>query len=212
MARLACPAAGFLLLAFLWAGPLTGHAGHAFAAHMTLHMGVVAVAAPLIAIGIAGSRFDPTPRHPVLLGPLLASFVELVVVWGWHVPALHELARGGGPAFAAEQATFFASGLLVWTACLGHAARDREGRSLQGTIGLLVTSIHMTLLGALLSFAGRSLYDHGGHGADPATVLADQQAGGIIMLLVGGASYLTGGLVLMARILRLPETTTGDAR
>jgi putative membrane protein len=30
--------------------------------------------------------------------------------------------------------------------------------------------------------------------------VADQQLGGIIMLLVGGAAYLGGGIFLMARI------------
>jgi putative membrane protein len=33
-------------------------------------------------------------------------------------------------------------------------------------------------------------------------VLADQQLGGVIMLLVGGASYLIGGLALTAGALR----------
>lgn len=195
---------GLALLALLWAGPLPAAAGHSFSAHMALHMGVVAVAAPLLAAGIAGTPYDPSPAHPILFGPLPASLVELVVVWGWHAPALHEAARSNAAVFALEQATFFLSGLLVWTACLGHAGASRTGRSLLGTLGLLLTSIHMTLLGALLAFAQRPLFGHGDmHGLD------DQQQGGIVMLLVGGASYLLGGLILMARIFREPASEHG---
>jgi putative membrane protein len=191
--------AGVVLVAFLWAGPPSSSTAHSFAAHMTVHMGLVAVAAPLIAAGIAGSRFDPSPRHPVLLGPLPSAVVELLVVWGWHAPFMHEAARRSAAMFALEQAMFLGSGLLVWVSCLGYAASGRTGRHLLGTLGLLLTSIHMTLLGALLAFAGRPLY--AAHGA-PAEALADQQLGGIVMLLVGGVSYLAGGLVLMARVLR----------
>lgn len=200
---------GLLVLALLWGGPLPQLAGHSFAAHMTIHMGVVAIAAPMLAGGIAGTRHDPSPGRPILFGPLPASLVELLVVWFWHAPAVHAAARHLPAMFWVEQITFLLSGLLVWTACLGFAASGRTGRSLLGTLGLLLTSIHMTLLGALLSFANRPLYAHAGAAND----LADQQAGGIIMLLVGGVAYLAGGLVLMARVLRdppvgiRPETT-----
>jgi putative membrane protein len=197
---------GLLVLALAWLGPLPAMAAHSFAAHMTIHMAVVALAAPLLAAAIAGTPYDPSPGRPILFGPLPASLVELVVVWGWHAPALHHLARHSARVFALEQASFLLSGLLVWTACLGFAAQERSGRSLLGTLGLLFTSIHMTLLGALLAFANRPLF---GHGSDHE--LLDQQLGGIVMLLVGGAAYLLGGLVLMARLFRVPAGRPGGA-
>jgi len=197
---------GLLVLGLAWLGPLPAMAGHSFAAHMTIHMAVVAVAAPLLAAAIAGTRFDPSPGRPILFGPLPASLLELLAVWTWHAPVLHEAARHSTPWFVLEQACFFLSGLLVWTACLGFATHERTGRSLLGTLGLLFTSIHMTLLGALLAFAHRPLFGGGGdHG------LADQQLGGIVMLLVGGASYLLGGLFLMARLFRTQAGWRGSA-
>ncbi|HEX6623277.1 MAG TPA: cytochrome c oxidase subunit II [Pyrinomonadaceae bacterium] len=48
-------------------------AGQAFFAHMTMHMGVVALAAPLVALGVAGARFDPVRRAPALFAPVSAS-------------------------------------------------------------------------------------------------------------------------------------------
>ncbi|MEG3158615.1 hypothetical protein ACKVMH_12180, partial [Lysobacter zhanggongensis] len=47
-------AGGLLVLAATWLGPLPGLSRGAFAAHMLMHMGVVAVAAPMIAVGLAG--------------------------------------------------------------------------------------------------------------------------------------------------------------
>jgi putative membrane protein len=78
-------------------------------------------------------------------------------------------------------------------------------------VGLLLTSMHMTLLGALLALSPRPLYPHL-HGAAGLTPLADQQLGGAIMLLVGGVSYLLGGLALTVGLLRgRPVETEGSA-
>lgn len=194
--------AGFAVLALAWGGPLPGLTAHSFAAHMTLHMSVVALAAPLIALGIAGGRYDPSSRLPRLFSPLVAAMLEFAVIWGWHMPALHHAARASMPLFMLEQGSFLLAGLLLWMSCFGNAGvagKVAGGAALVGTLGLLLTSMHMTLLGALVSFAGRPLYAHGAH-ANAASALADQQLGGVIMLLAGGLVYLAGGLALMARV------------
>lgn len=197
--------AGLAILALVWGGPLPGMAAHSFTAHMTMHMSVVALAAPLIAAGIASTRFDPTGRLPLLFSPLLAAMLEFVVVWGWHLPALHGAARAGGLLFVVEQGSFLTVGLLLWLSCLSRAAGGGVAGALLGTLGLLVTSMHMTLLGALIAFAGRPLYGHL-HGGYTGAVVADQQMGGVIMLFAGGAVYLAGGLFLMARVVLSEET------
>lgn len=206
--RCAALAAGLALLAALWAGPLPAAASHSFAMHMLLHMGVVAIAAPWLGYGIAG-RLDPA-RHKLLLAPLFAAMLEFMVVWSWHMPALHAAARSSTPLFALEQASFLGAGLLLWIACLGDATGRDRARRLTGTLALLVTSMHMTLLGALIAFASRPLYSHAGHAGDATAQVADQQLGGIIMLLIGGAAYLAGGLVLMAGIFAEPKAGAAE--
>jgi putative membrane protein len=62
--------------------------------------------------------------------------------------------------------------------------------------------MHMTLLGALLALPPRPLYGSAGHGPGQPAGLADQQQGGAIMLAAGALSYLVGGLVLAAELLR----------
>ena len=44
---------GLLCLAGLWLGPLPGLAAQSFSAHMLLHLGVMSLAAPLLALGLA---------------------------------------------------------------------------------------------------------------------------------------------------------------
>lgn len=188
-------ACGLLVLACAWLGPLPRMVPQYFAAHMAMHVAVVALAAPLIAIAIGGQRCDPARRWPRLFHPLAASVVELIVIWGWHAPLLHHLSRHHGWALALEQSSFLAVSLLLWLSAFGGDPLRRAERSAAGVAGLLMTSMHMTLLGVLLALAPRALYDHVPANAD------DQQWGGILMLAGGGISYLAGGLLLLLQIL-----------
>jgi putative membrane protein len=200
---------GLLTLAAVWLGPLPQLARQAFCAHMTMHMGVVAVAAPLLAVGVAGGRLDPVRKAPGLFAPISASVLELVMVWAWHAPALHQAARHGTAALAAEQGMFLLAGLFVWLSAFGGDAWRRGNRTAAGVVGLLLTSMHMTLLGALLALTPRPLYAHM-DGFAGLTPLQDQHLGGAIMLLVGGISYLLGGLWLTAGLLRGPVLEPGE--
>jgi putative membrane protein len=208
MARRVLLILGLLSLAAAWMTALPQIAQRAFWAHMTMHMTVVAVAAPLIALGLAGGRFDPVRKHPKLFAPIPASMVELIVVWAWHAPALHHAARHSTAGLIIEQGMFLASGLLVWVSAFGGYPK-RDGRSGAGVVGLLLTSMHMTLLGALLALSPRQLYSHAEKGVR-LTPLDDQHLGGAIMLLVGGVAYLAGGLWLMAGLLRGKSTVSGE--
>lgn len=196
-------ACGLLILAAVWLGPLPQLARQAFFAHMLMHMGVVAVAAPLLALGIAGGRLDPARKAPRLFAPVQASVIELVVVWAWHAPALHHAARHDTGMLILEQGMFFSAGIFVWLSALGGDALNRSSRSAAGVLALLLTAMHMTLLGALLALTPRPLYAHM-EGFSALAAIDDQHLGGAIMLLIGGISYLLGGLYLTARLLRAP--------
>ncbi len=183
---------GLALVPVGWAAAAAG----GMTGHMACHMVAVAVAAPALAWGLSGSRLDPARRWPLAAGPMVAMVVELAVVWGWHLPAPRALADGGGGWFVVEQASFLMAGLWLWSAVLG-AGRERRAA---GVGALLLTSMHMTLLGALVGLAPRTLYGHS-HG------LQDQQLGGVVMLMIGAGSYLLGGLAMLGTLL-----TTREAR
>ena len=183
--RGAALALGAVLLAAGWAV-----AGQGMTGHMAAHMIAVAVAAPCVALGLSGTAADPARRWPRIVTPLAMSMVELGVVWSWHLPALRAAAAHLPLLLALEQLSFLTAGVLLWSAVLARTAAARA----IGVGALLLTSMHMTLLGALLGLAPRALYGHDD--------LHDQHLGGAFMLLVGGVSYLAGGLWLAVDLLR----------
>ena len=191
---------GAVMLAAAWA---VAAGAYGLTGHMVAHMACVAVAAPLLAWGVAGTRADPAMRWPWFVAPLPMSLVELLVVWGWHAPAARELASMSVLGLAIEQLMFLAAGLLLWSACLGSFGSGRSIRRASGVAALLLTTMHMTLLGVLITLAPRTLFANTGFmclGYSFAP-LVDQQVGGVVMLMVGAGSYLLGGLMLLSRIL-----------
>lgn len=182
-----------LALVFAWAAPLDRWIGGGFPAHMLTHMTLVAVAAPAVVLAFPGA-FQRL-RVPVLAGAVL----EFLIVWGWHLPALHGAARTAGSWFLLEQALFLFGGLAVWAGAL------RAAEPLAGAGGLLLTSMHMTLLGALLVLASDDLY--AAYCGTPPDVIG-QRLGGLLMLAIGSPVYLIGGLCLTATALRDPAEET----
>lgn len=205
--RRACLILGLLTLTLIWAGPLLSAWHDSFAAHMLAHMGVVAIASPLLAIGLSPfvrGRWQaafPSGSPPLLSLALIASLVELVVVWGWHAPAARLWAESSISATILEQSSFLLSGLFLWLTTIGQ--KETPANDAAGAFALLLTSVHMTLLGALLSLAPRPLYGLEDVSCFGVVLRAgqDQALGGVIMLLIGAAVYLTGGVFLLARLL-----------
>lgn len=168
-----------------------------FAWHMVVHLFNVAVVAPLASLGLRGRwRF----RTPV---PLLAAFAEFVVVWAWHAPAAHAFARGDLSGFLLEQASFVACALLLWAAVADAARRREPGAIAQSVLALLLTSMHMTLLGAVLALASGNPYraDLCGSAATGLGPIADLQLGGALMLTVAASVYLVAALRIARHLL-----------
>jgi putative membrane protein len=203
---------GVLVLAAVWAGPFLRTAPGSFSAHMAMHIGVVAVAAPLLALGLAGTTLDPVRKAPAFFPPIPASIVELVVVWAWHAPVLHHAARHATAGLVLEQATFLLSGLYLWLSAFGGDPARRANRAGAGILALLLTSMHMTLLGALLALPPRPLYAHEADATSRLTPLEDQHLGGAIMIVGGGVAYLLGGLGLMVEVLGRRRPPTPETR
>lgn len=193
------PLVGAIIAWFVIGGPEAGFAGH-----MAVHVINIAIAAPLLAASFAHPFARWWRTHPWLSAPLLASFVEFAVLWSWHTPQLHLLARDVPAAFLAEQAMFLLVSFMLWAP--GFAALAAGDKRVMGVsvIALLFTSMHMTLLGALIVFAPQELYA----GVGPAAVnicgltgREDQVVGATMMLTAGATIYLVGGLRLVAAII-----------
>lgn len=196
-----------LLLAGLWSGPLVELSSVSFTAHMALHLALVLVAAPLLALGLAragvlrGVRFGPGLA-------LVFSLIEMLAVWSWHAPALHAAAALRPGPFALQQASFLGAGVLVWIP--GMADRSRAGAA-SGTLAMAASFTHMSMLGVLLAVAPGLIYAPGlCGGAFGLDALTDQRLGGALMAIVGGLAYLAAALWFAARL--LGGTTDGRSR
>jgi putative membrane protein len=193
-------ALGGLVLIGLWSGPLRSLAGVSFTVHMVLHLGLVLVTAPLLALGLVRMAASHGLRFG-LAAALVFLAVEMLVVWGWHIPALHTAAALRPGAFALQQVTFLLAGLLVWLPGLQSGRRAAAA----GAAALAVSFVHMTMLGVLLALAPGPVYPAevcgGAFGLDP---LADQRLGGALMAVTGGFVYLGGAVWSVSRLLRPP--------
>ncbi len=170
------------------AATLLAFAGLGMTGHMAAHMAAVAVAAPLLAYGLPA-------RGGGAGAPLGWATVEFVVVWAWHAPALRDATDMSPVLGLVEQSMFLGVGVGLWRAAFAAPAG--------GVAALLLTSMHMTLLGVLIAMAPQPLYPMMAmHAAPGLDALTDQQLGGTVMLIVGGASYCLGGLWMLAQLLR----------
>ena len=189
--------AGFL--AAVWSGPLVRLSAISFTAHMALHLALVLVAAPLLALGLARAGMLRGVRFGA--GVALAfSLIEMLAVWSWHAPALHAAAALRPVPFALQQASFLGAGLLVWLP--GLADRSRAGAA-AGALALAASFTHMTMLGVLLTIAPGQIYAPGlCGGAFGLDALSDQRLGGALMAVIGGLVYMAGAVWFAAGLLR----------
>lgn len=195
--RVVCLLAGLGVLAGLWLGRLPEMSHTAFSPHMILHLGIVTFACPLIALFLGRLVPSPTERGDALSWALLASFFEMVVVWGWHMPVLHALAARNDAAFVCQQLSFVLAGLAVWTVAASARTRAAAGA---GALALFLTFMHMSMFGLLITLAPRLIYEPDlCLGAFGLSSLDDQRFGGILMAVLGGMPYLLGTAITAYR-------------
>lgn len=186
--------------------PLERATATSFGAHMTQHLLLVAVAAPLlaavrlhhlVAVG-AGLRRSPRwraasavvretfalHRHPVA-HVAAATVASVTVLLAWHVPALWEAAGQSAWVHGLEHAAMLGTAYWFWAVMLRR--RTPAGAAL---LAIVVSAIAHGLLGAVLTFSPRPLYPSYAATSAGASDLADQQLAGLLMWVPGGAVHL----------------------
>jgi len=178
---------GWVVLAIAFVSPLCALTVALFSARVAHHVLLVAVAAPLLALGLRGG----SPRW------LTAAFIlHTAVFWVWHVPDIYAAALASDPVYWVMQASLLGSAVLMWRAIFTAPAGAAAGV-------LLGSVVQMGLLGALLTFAPRALYlphlaTTEAFGLSP---LADQQLAGAAMWVLGSLPYLGVALWLLVSVL-----------
>lgn len=179
---------GALAAVAVLAPPAEAVAEELFTAHMTQHLVVVLVAAPLLALG--------TPRVAGV-GGVAVTIVHAGAIWMWHLPTAYDAALDSNLLHALEHLSFLGTGWLFWIFVL----RRTDVSPLQRVGATFATALQSSALGALLTFASRPLYSS--HLTETArwglTPLQDQQLAGAVMWIPPGIVYLVVMLVLLYR-------------
>ncbi|MGV3652326.1 MAG: cytochrome c oxidase assembly protein [Devosia sp.] len=191
-----CFAAGWTVLVVAFISPLCALTVALFSARVGHHLLLVAVAAPVLALGLPKAlRRWASPHAAVLL------LTHTGLFWLWHVPDAYAVALADSLVYWLMQTTLLASAVLFWASVLSSAGRPATALG-----GLVAASMQMGLLGALLTFAPQPLYaPHlGTTSAFALSALADQQLAGLMMWVPGALPYLLAALGVLMRVLGGP--------
>lgn len=210
-------AAGWLTIAVALVSPVAWLSEILFSVHMTQHMLLMLVAAPLLAFGqpllawlwaldrgrrerVAGACRGPGVMRiwHLLTAPLAVFLLQGTALWIWHLPALYELALRHDSVHAAQHLSFVVAGSLFWWAMV-HGRYGRMGYGL-AVLYVFLTAVHSGALGALLTVAPTPWYGAYVRQADAWRVdaLADQQLAGLLMWVPAGVVFIVFGLALFA--------------
>ena len=221
-----CFAAGVLVTGLALVSPIDALGEALFSAHMTQHLILVLIAAPLLVHGDPVLPFvwatPATVRRRAAkwwaAGPAcrvaLAAITLPSVVWVahamtlgfWHIPAFYEWALQDERVHAIEHGSFLLTACLFWWVVFQPIGRRRLG---YGAAVIYVSAL-ATLMGgfaAVLTFARAPWYI--GHASLTAawglTPLEDQQLAGLIMWIPSSVVYLVAVLFCFARWLETDD-------
>jgi putative membrane protein len=231
-------AAGWLVLAGALVSPLHQAGGRSFAAHMFEHELLMLLAAPLLVLShplaiylwslparvrpAIGGLSSTAPLRLVwdaLTHPVVATLLQAAVLWGWHAPALFDLALTNEAWHAAQHISFLVTALFFWTAMLRGASAGTGGdRGAAGQAGLaalclFATSLVSGALGALMALSQGPWYQaYSALGMAPfgLTPTEDQQVAGLLMWIPGGLVHAIAALIIVTSLLRPTANAEGN--
>jgi cytochrome c oxidase assembly factor CtaG/cytochrome c2 len=210
-------AAGWTVLLVALVTPVAWLSQILFSMHMTQHMLLMLIAAPLLTFGqpllvwmwaLDDSWRERTAhavrRRPVVRGwhaltsPLSVFLIQAAALWLWHIPSWYQAALRNDGIHALEHLCLVLSASLFWWAMV----RGRYGRIGYGlaVVYIFLTAVHSSVLGALLTVSDVVWYPHYGRAALAWQVdsLADQQLAGLLMWVPAGVIFIVFGLALFA--------------
>ena len=229
MTRVLAMGGGILIIELALASPLDDLADHLLSAHMTQHLLLMLIAAPLLVWGRPTPYlvwFLPMPLrkgvaylwNPLGVSQLIRFLKKPAMSWGafcgmvllWHVPAIYRWAVGGELRHALMHLSFLGSGLLFWSVVL---KTPRQRGFDYASAGLFVFSAALLtgLPGALIAFTRHPLYVGEQYGPPRygLTSLADQQLAGLIMWIPMDLILFGVALALFAAALEVRRIDYG---
>ncbi len=213
-ARAAAFAGGLAVLLLALVSPVdTLGEERLFSVHMAQHLLLGDVAPLLVVLGLTGPLLRPLLALPVvgrlraLAHPLVALPLWAANFVAWHVPALFDAALRHDAVHALQHALFFVLGCFLWAALLEPLPGPAWFSAPWRIPYVLAMWLVMLVLSQVFLWVGRPLYAPYVH--DPRTwglsPLADQQAGGGVMLVESAFTMLPALVWVLLRVFREGE-------
>jgi putative membrane protein len=202
-----CFSGGILALLIALVSPLDALANVLFSAHMTQHLILMLLAAPLLVMsdfplallwGVPRPSAHSVGYHAhqsqalsrvwkVVSSPVAAWLLFAISMWFWHAPTLYEAALRDEGLHDVEHLAFLMTGMLFWWVLFRHTTQKHIHYGMAIPY-LFTTVLHSGILGALMTFTSQPWYPYYADRVAPwgLTPLQDQQLAGLIMWLPGG--------------------------
>jgi putative membrane protein len=219
-----CAGAAVAVLAVL--PPIDPLVDASFVLHMTQHLMLMFVAAPLLALGAPGlplllvlphrlrrraaaARGSAPGRWARAVGtaPVLALVVFSVVLVAWHLPSVYTAALHDDLLHEAEHASFLLAAWLLWLP-LTTPERPLDGG--RGTLYLFLGGFPMIAVGAALVMAPRPIYP-AQTGSGPGALAAQQMAGVLMWVPPTFLTLLVVAALVLSWFRAMERTSPGDS-
>ena len=195
-------------------------------AHMAQHLLLGDLAPLLIVLGLRGPisffLLPPSVLRALArkLRPVAAALLRPAVslgIWAaslavWHVPQAYDAALAHPALHAAEHATLFLGGLLLWTQIVDPARRGHLGPGRRAALAALALAAGAGVSETLLATA--PLYDHYADATDRPfglTWASDQHRAALLMMAEQLATLGTAAALLLRSHLEQLEAETARA-
>jgi putative membrane protein len=189
-----------------------------FAMHMTQHLLLQMVWAPLFILGLPGWLISPLVQRPWvqrlarrLTRPLTAALLFNGCIWLWHFPPLYVLALTDHPVHIAEHLLFMVTAVIFWWVILSPIPETPRPTYGWQMVYLLLNLAPMKALGLIITVHNELLYDF--YASQPRlwglTPVGDQRAGGLMMWIIGGIPLWIALVYVFVRLKRRGEPPIG---
>ncbi|HVU76021.1 MAG TPA: cytochrome c oxidase assembly protein [Gaiellaceae bacterium] len=219
--------AALVVLVIALESPIDTLADRSFALHMTQHVLLLTVVAPLVVLAAPWSRlWRPLPlgfrravARAVVVDPRFAwlraagrGCAQPGVAWtlfcgnlvAWHVPAAYDLTLRNGTIHKTEHLLFLATGVLFWAQVIpSRPFHVRLGEAARAFYALAAMGVGW-VLAIVLAFERHPLYHPYAvlaHRPGGLTALGDQQVAAGVMWVPGSLAFSLAAVILLVRLI-----------
>lgn len=208
--------AGVFALLLAVASPIDGLGeDYLFSAHMVQHVLLGDIAPALLLLSLSRVIMRPATRRLANVERRLGAFASpwtglalwLSLMYLWHVPALYDAALENPVVHLLEHASFFTAGVCVWWPLIQPVPMRRPLKGFQ-TVGYIgAAKFGLAALGLYLTWSSSVFYPY--YEQVPRiwglSAVADQNAGGAIMMVEQSVTFVIALAFLFSRMLTQSE-------